>query len=149
MKSNKEIIRRFLLSMGEGHFDALADNAVFWVAGSMAFSGQYTKQEIKDSFAKFNSLTAEPFVVVPTAMIEEGNRVAVEAAAAVRLRDGRTFRNSYHYVFTLRDEMIVEVREYFDSAYVAEFFAAPVDASTGQAAGAPSSKSTETNSKGN
>lgn len=121
---NKKTVTQFLHTMGEGHLDALADDALIWVAGSTAVSGRYSKAELKASFAKFKELTAEVFVVTPSSMVAESDRVAVEAASRVKMRDGRTFQCSYHYSFRLRADRIVEMHEYLDTAYIAQFFSA-------------------------
>lgn len=119
---NKETATRFLLTMGEGQFDLLADDALIWVAGSTAVSGRYTKAQLRASFAKFKELTAEPFIVTPSTLVAESDRVAVEATSKVKMRDGRTFSCSYHYSFRLRGHRIVEMHEYLDTAYIAQFF---------------------------
>lgn len=121
---NKQVVAEFLRTFGEGHFKALSEAAEIWVAGSTAVSGWYDKAHLKDSFGKFKALTAEPFVVIPTSMVAEGDKVAVEAHSKVRLRDGRTFECSYHYSFRLADGKIVQFHEYLDTAYIERFFSA-------------------------
>ncbi|CAH0495446.1 nuclear transport factor 2 family protein [Novosphingobium sp. CECT 9465] len=44
----------------------------------------------------------------------EGERVAVESRGNFEFEDGRTYRNHYHHLFTVRDGKVVGVREYLD-----------------------------------
>jgi len=55
----------------------------------------------------------------------EGDRVAVERVTRGTTHDGRYCSNAYHYLFTFRDGLIVEVKEYLDTARAAEFFSKP------------------------
>lgn len=52
--------------------------------------------------------------------IEEGDRVAVLAHSQGELKDGPRYSNDYHYAFRFRDGVIVEMREYMNSAVVNE-----------------------------
>jgi uncharacterized protein len=48
----------------------------------------------------------------------EGNRVAVEVEAQGLWSNGRTYHNTYHFLFELRDGLITTIREYMDSLTV-------------------------------
>ena len=55
-------------------------------------------------------------------MIAEGERVAVEATGFVELTDGRTYSPQYHFLVTVRDGKVFEVREYMDTQHAKDTF---------------------------
>jgi ketosteroid isomerase-like protein len=54
---------------------------------------------------------AQTTIIATTA---EGERVAVESRGNFEFEDGRTYRNHYHHLFTVRGDQVVGVREYLD-----------------------------------
>ncbi len=50
--------------------------------------------------------------------IAEGERVAVEVESKGDLRNGRQYRQQYHFAITLRDGKITAVHEYLDTLHV-------------------------------
>ena len=55
-----------------------------------------------------------------TAMIAEGDRVALQWTSRARTRSGAPYENDCLGVFTVRDGRIQSVREYMDTLYAAE-----------------------------
>jgi ketosteroid isomerase-like protein len=53
----------------------------------------------------------------------EADRVAVEAEAQAELKNGRTYHNTYHFLFLFRNGKIYHAKEYNDSAHAAAAFA--------------------------
>ena len=49
-------------------------------------------------------------------MFGDGDRVVTEERMTATLAGGRRYDNNYCFIFTLRDELIAEVREYMDAA---------------------------------
>ena len=64
--------------------------------------------------------------ITPSAMICEGNRVAVEAESYVELDNGKGYNNHYHYhrVFEIEDGTIKGSKEYMDTQPVQDRFVA-------------------------
>src|SRR3546814_19723352 len=52
----------------------------------------------------------------------EGDRVAIESRGNFEFEDGRVYRNSYHHLFIVRDNQVVKVHEYLDTALTARVF---------------------------
>lgn len=48
-------------------------------------------------------------------MTAENNRVSITVEGEGTTPDGRVYTNTYHYLFTFRDGLIAEVREYMDT----------------------------------
>ena len=79
---------------------------------------------ISDFFAGGGSIfeAGAPTIEV-TGVTAEGERVAIEATGRGRLRNGRDYDNSYHFLMIVRDGRVLSVREYMDSQHVADVFA--------------------------
>ena len=56
--------------------------------------------------------------ITPSAMICEGNRVAVEAESCAELNNGKVYNNLHHFVFEIEDGMIKGIKEYIDTQHV-------------------------------
>jgi len=52
----------------------------------------------------------------------EGERVAMEAKGDFLFEDGKEYKNSYHFLFIVRDGKVVEGKEYLDTALVKQVF---------------------------
>jgi ketosteroid isomerase-like protein len=58
----------------------------------------------------------------PTGFVVEGNKVAMEAESYLKLKNGKEYRNQYHYLFEFRDGKIARVKEFMDTAYAFRMF---------------------------
>lgn len=56
------------------------------------------------------------------ALVSSGDRVMAETHAIGSRADGHPYNNLYAWAFEIRDGLILHVREYMDSLYVARFF---------------------------
>jgi uncharacterized protein len=52
-----------------------------------------------------------------TSVIAEGDRLAVEVQSQGDLKNGRRYRQQYHFAIELRDGRICAVREYLDTQH--------------------------------
>jgi ketosteroid isomerase-like protein len=109
-------------TMGAGGLDEslLTDDVSWWVPGR----GTVTKAEFIGMAAAFADMLDGPFSLTVKGVTAEGDRVAVEAESLGKLRNGRTYNNTYHFLFLFRDGKIYQAREYNDSAHAAEVFGA-------------------------
>ena len=67
-------------------------------------------------------MLAGPLSLKVHGVTAEGDRVAVEAESHVQLKNGKTYNNTYHFLFLFRDGKIYQAREYNDSQHAAEIF---------------------------
>ncbi len=119
----KQVAAAFLQAIEHGDDAALraltAPGFVWWVAGWGDSQG--------DAFLEALSRTIRAFPQRQLRIIgltAEGERVAVEAEGHFE-RPGLAYRNTYHYLFIVRDGRIVSGREYFDTAVAAAAFGPP------------------------
>lgn len=99
----------------------LAEDAVFTVPGENSWSGVHHG---KNSIIRFFRLVGEltPAVpgerrTIPFRILADEDWVIMEAHGDMTTRTGVPYRNHYCFMFRLRDGMIVEMKEYLDSAY--------------------------------
>jgi ketosteroid isomerase-like protein len=121
---NRETALRMMASMQAGGLDEslLTDDVSWWVPGR----GTVTKAEFKDMAAGFRAMLAGPFALNVLGITADGDRVAVEAESLGKLTNGKTYNNTYHFLFLFRDGKIYQAKEYNDSAHAAAVFGAAV-----------------------
>jgi uncharacterized protein len=128
IEQNKQMACEFLAALGthdaERGEKLLQEDLTYWTCGKphlFPYAGERNKAE----FCKYLALPSI-FVggakMTPLVLTGEDNRVSMTAESVGVTPDGRTYTNVYHYLFTFRDDKIVEVREYMDTQSAAEFF---------------------------
>jgi uncharacterized protein len=126
--TNKSIIEAFFRALSSGDVQRigkfLSDDSSWWVSGTVeGISGTYNKAE---TLALLEQVTqvykTGALKIVPSNMIAEGNRVAVEAESYAELHNGKIYNNFYHYVFDLEGGKIKSFKEYMDTQHVRDTF---------------------------
>lgn len=125
IEDNKVLCRQFHINIMQGKFDEaaalLADDVVWWVQGDMAVSGyHYGRQAV---VALFEPLKALPHGILFEfgALTAEDDRVSSEMTARAKITDTLNYNNSYHFLFKVRDGLIVEGKEYLDTKITSGF----------------------------
>jgi uncharacterized protein len=127
IERNKQVAADFLEAVSAGEWDRMLalmdDSFTWWLAGSLPFSGTYTKQEtlelLRDQLAPACKVQPK---YTPFAFTAEGDRVAVETEAHGEMANGRIYDNVYHSLFEIRDGRIFRFREYLDTMHVHDCF---------------------------
>lgn len=102
----------------------LTDDAEYWVQGVprlFKHAGSQSKEKIcayMETPSVFTRKLEQRFGNVTA----EENRVSVEVELEGMTEDGRSYQNTYHYLFLFDDERISCVKEYLDTAVAAEMF---------------------------
>ena len=120
---NKEIAIKFfeaLSSGSESYLDFYNDDSIIWTAGKNAIGGTRTKKEIID-FAQ-GILAAFPTGITfnITGMTAENERVAVEVSGEAIHASGEAYNNKYHFLLTIKNKKIIELKEYMDTQLAAK-----------------------------
>ncbi len=120
---NKEIAIKFfeaLSSGSESYLDFYNDDSIIWTAGNNAIGGTRTKKEIID-FAQ-GILAAFPTGITfnITGMTAENERVAVEVSGESIHASGDAYNNKYHFLLTIKNGKIIELKEYMDTQLAAK-----------------------------
>ena len=127
--ANKALIRRFMAAFSSGDYKTVLgmmdDEATWWVAGSIPLSGTYTK----DAFAKLlegmGGIIEGAIALTPKAFTAEGDRVAVETESLAHTKNGRTYNNFYHFLFEIRGDKVLRVKEYLDTMHTNDVLCTP------------------------
>ncbi|GEL16829.1 nuclear transport factor 2 family protein [Pseudonocardia asaccharolytica] len=128
---NKQIVAEFMEVFSSGDVDGilscLADDAKWWVAGSIpGISGTKDKAGFKEMVSGIaESTTTGAIRLTPLGFTAEGDRVAVETESYTELKNGRVYNNLYHFLFEVRDGKIAAVKEYLDTEHATAVFVAP------------------------
>ncbi|MAW82825.1 MAG: hypothetical protein CMI63_21570 [Parvularcula sp.] len=126
MTSNdpKEVVLKFFETMNNGEFEEAADffslDAVFWVVGSLPFSGTLRgRDEILEKNFRPSAEFTEPgsAKVIIGDVIAEGDKVAVEWRFQRKTLGGESYDNYFFGLFEVRDGLIQSFREYLDTEY--------------------------------
>ena len=123
IKKNKEIAIKFfeaLSSGSEAYLDFYNDDSIIWTAGNNAIGGTRSKKEIID-FAQ-GILAAFPTGITfnITGMTAENERVAVEVSGEAIHASGEAYNNKYHFLLTIKNGKIIELKEYMDTQLAAK-----------------------------
>lgn len=95
------------------------DDIDWWVPGTTVVSGHRDRAALIRMIEGLPGFSDSGMPFRPTSFLIEGDRAAVEAESCVRFRDGREYRNLYHFLFEFRDGKIIKAKQYFDTAHAA------------------------------
>jgi ketosteroid isomerase-like protein len=122
MSKEKAIVTAFITAAAELRVDdaiqLIADDCECWYTGG----GLVSREDFVAGMRFLLGQVAEPGPVLIKEMIQEGNRVAVEYANKLKLRNGRLYDNAYQSKMVIENRKITVLREYLDSAHVAQVF---------------------------
>ena len=110
---------------GSSFFEHVADDVDWIVMGTHPLAGHYTSKHafVAGTFDKLNRVLADGAQLVVDNLIVTDNQAVVEMHSRATARNGMRFDNRYCWIVSFRDDAIVRVRAYLDSAMVARLFA--------------------------
>lgn len=131
IEQNKETVRLFLAKFGNGDadglIDSLTDDATWWIGGKpsdLPQAGLKSKAGISAVLKGIGGKIPGGIEMRIRGMIGEGDKVAAEVEAHGEITNGRIYNNEYHFLFTISQGRISEVREYHDTLHLKSIFAA-------------------------
>ena len=121
--NNKKLVEDFfsILSSGsQDYLDFYTEESIIWTAGENAIGGSRSKSEVV-GFAK-SVLDSFPegitFNVVN--LIAENDCVAAEVEGLAMHVSGKPYNNKYHFLLKIKDNKILELKEYMDTQLAAK-----------------------------
>jgi uncharacterized protein len=126
MKSeqNKATARRlfelFTASDIDGVLALMTEDATWLIPGKKELSpaaGLYSKEKIGKLFHRMLDGLSGGLRMTVTSLLAEGDRVAAEVTSSGDLKNGRRYRQEYHFLIEFRGGRICAVREYLDTQH--------------------------------
>ncbi len=115
-----DLFARFTASDIDGVMSLLTDNATWRVPGKPELNraaGDYDKEKLRRLFDRMLSQLENGLTMTVLSTVAEGDRVAAEIESSGDLRNGRRYRQQYHFLIEFRDGKIASVREYLDTQH--------------------------------
>lgn len=128
-----EFFARFTAGDIDGALATMNDDATWWIPGkpeSAPNAGLYDKERIARLFHAMQGRLKEGLKMIVLSSIAEGDRVALEVESFGELTNGRSYRQEYHFLITLRDGKISAVREYLDTQHAYDIWIRAAPAAT-------------------
>lgn len=127
--SNVDIVKHYLTALQQGDSAAMAttltEDASYWILPGTTFSGTYDKPSFLKLVDKLVEAQSAPLRLQYEQITAQADRVAIVARGHMPLKAGGSYDNTYHWLFTLRDNKILAVKEFFDTMAVRKAFGAP------------------------
>src|SRR5690349_17339779 len=123
----KRFFELFSASDLEGALALMTDDASWRIPGKKELSataGLYTKQRIGRLFHRMVAALTSGLRMTVISSVAEGDRVALEVTSSGDLKNGRAYRQEYHFLMEFRDGRICVVREYLDTQHAHEVWIA-------------------------
>ena len=99
---------------------AMADDFVWRIIGSTAWSGDYVgKEDVRERLLRplYQQFTA-PTSIVPKRILADGDFVVAECRGDATTISGEKYCNTYCFVIRVADGQLKELTEYMDTALV-------------------------------
>jgi uncharacterized protein len=121
---NKATAQRFFDLFSASDLDGvmalMTDDATWRIPGKKELTptaGVYTKERIGRLFRRMLDNLTGGLRMTVLSSIAEGDHVALEVTSSGDLKNGRLYRQEYHFIMEFRDGKISAVREYLDTQH--------------------------------
>ena len=117
-EENRRTALKFFEALSSGRLDEtlITDDIAWWVPGR----GTLSKAEFMALADGFQGLVESPITMTVKGVTAEGDRVAIEAESYGKLRNGKIYNNTYHFLLQFRDGKVCLSKEYNDSKHAAD-----------------------------
>ena len=119
----------FSASDVDGALALMTEDATWRIPGKKELSppaGLYTKERIERLFRRMLEALSNGLRMTVVSSLAEGDRVALEVISSGDLKNGRMYRQEYHFLMEFRDGRICAVREYLDTQHAHDVWIAQV-----------------------
>ena len=123
-----ELFARFSASDIPGVLALMTEDVTWRIPGKPDLSpaaGIYDKERIGRLFRRMLSQLENGLKMTVLSSVAEGDQVAVEVESSGDLKNGRQYRQQYHFLIALREGKIAAVREYLDTQHAFEVWMRP------------------------
>ena len=129
MDISAELVRNIFegLERGDGaaFFQHVAEDVDWIVMGTHPLAGHYSSKKafIAGTFAKLGQVLPQGTQLHVEHLLVKDDQAVIELHSLATAKNGMRFDNYYCWVVYFKDEVIVKVRAYLDSAMVTRLFA--------------------------
>ena len=124
---SRKLVLGFFENLDAGNaaaaLDALSDSATWWIQGNFPLSGTRTKAQFVELLGQLGAAIDGGLSLRVKGVTAEGDRVAVEAESFAKMKNGKTYQNTYHFLFIVKSGKIESVKEYLDTIHANEVLA--------------------------
>ena len=116
----KRFFELFSASDIDGALALMTEDATWRIPGKQELlptAGLYTKERIARLFRRMLDALPTGLRMNVISSLAEGDRVALEVTSSGDLKNGRLYRQEYHFLLEFRDGKICAVREYLDTQH--------------------------------
>ena len=128
-KQQKHIAKAFLDALGRCDIVTMSklstDDMTWWIMPGNKFSGLHAKAPYLENLPKLLENASGPLKFEYREITGEDNRLAIVARGDLPLKDGRHYRNNYHFLLRFQNEKIASGKEFTDSLHINEIFGSP------------------------
>lgn len=125
----EEFAKAFLDALGCCDTETMSrlstEDMTWWIMPGNKFSGTHAKREYLANLPMLLENAAGPLKLEYHEITGEADRLAVVAQGDLPMKDGRHYRNHYHFLLHFRDGKIASGQEFTDSLHINEIFGAP------------------------
>ena len=120
----REIFKGLERGDGAAFFAHVADDVAWTVMGTHPLAGDYRSKAafIAGTFAKLGQVLPQGAQLHVEHLIVKDDQAVVELHSLATAKNGMRFDNRYCWIVFFKNERIVRVRAYLDSAMVAQLF---------------------------
>ena len=116
-KTPEEVAKEYMRLWNAADFENLvklfADDMVWEIRGHCPQSGEYSREMISALLLKIPKLdVVEPFLLHVQNITAYDERAAVEFTSTMKFRDGRVYKNQYHFLLFVENGKIKRGHEY-------------------------------------
>jgi ketosteroid isomerase-like protein len=125
----KRFFELFSASDIDGALALMTEDATWRIPGKKELSptaGLYTKERIGRLFRRMLDALSTGLRMTVISSLAEGDSVALEVTSSGDLKNGRLYRQEYHFLMEFRDGKICAVREYLDTQHAHDVWIAKV-----------------------
>jgi uncharacterized protein len=123
-EQNRATARRFFELFSASDIDGalalMTEDATWRIPGKKEHSptaGVYNKERIGRLFRRMIEALTNGLTMTVHSSLAEANSVALEVTSSGDLKNGRRYRQEYHFLMEFRDGKICAVREYLDTQH--------------------------------
>lgn len=125
VEENERVVRAFLDTVERGASIAamLTEDFTWYIPGKGRLGGRYTRDELGKLLGPFFAMIEGPVRFSVNHVTAQDDRVAVDCESYAAMRRGGEYRNTYHFLFRLREGRIFEIKEFLDTGYMEQLLA--------------------------